>query len=1100
MISRSRPSSAISVATTSTAETLAGNTSPFSPLAFLSLLNDGAPAKEMKVYSEKDLQKAFAAITAGLNKVEDWQARIAALLLLQGLTIGDGPSFEASFLAQLKGCHELIMTQIADLRSSVSKEACRTVALLAVKMGNSFAILGEFWLNALMKQVVVKIAVMSSAADRCIRVMVCSSTTGYIKILNQIIEYCSSKSPMTRKCAYEYISLACTMWKMEIIEKSLAPLKAIVKVGIADADPNVRKAARQYFWVLRHRIQLQPLMDSLLNDLDPASQRHIVSELQNPSADLGILIELISKQLPPLENYLSDPSLFSLNSARGTLDSISGDTARASSRAGSASQSASRTLSNTATANSQQQSCKSATMEPLLADLENTNGVVFRMPSSNGVSGSSRRASMGISGPTRIAQKPNLDVDSVVAITGPSAMKMREKDAIVEESFAKTNDNYETMTSKRVNTTSENAVASRPQSAMTQMISFGQPVRVPELPAEAAPSNQALPKKNIHQGAQRVIAKQPMAKKSEEESKGISGIKKKIVNTSGGDPSEMGLELMKAAVDDVHWENRLAACEAIRNRLQKASIMEEAISSPLIDNFVDLAVAFLNDAHQKVVSEAMDIITFCVEHHSTCMTEKLGILLPALFHRLADRRSQMRDQANAILNTLRVVVEPNLLVSALSPKIVDIPEKMKTAVIQYLVVLVPHCSSYFSNPQNTWAFLGRLGNVLGNAGSKPSATLVVAAKRLLDLVYNAVPSIVCAQIATLSLQQQSTLKKLLESSVPDIDNLVIIAGRSDWKKNAQNNKLLDNDGIGSVSNNSTNIKITNETTSTMAGASDSNDDSTRERDITWLLNAFRIEANRGDKIEANTELRKLIKTENDDYWRSNCAQIVCVLLEPFNAAANMMDKSTGFKSPTSFHEKKKLTGLSPAISELETNCTIHGESETKDSATTRFEAMHLSCKALLLLVKYKAAHVINFMDLLVSRLCQAAAYAPVAITLHCEQILADLAPHSPHRLLKIATPYSTASTSPHVQLLAIHTICVAIKHMPSPQILEDLETTISAILPSLSNSIVDLRKAVIFVLVEIYMNIGDALYPYIVDLQPPQRKLLTIYIQKNLGK
>ena len=160
--------------------------------------------------------------------------------------------------------------------------------------------------------------------------------------------------------------------------------------------------------------------------------------------------------------------------------------------------------------------------------------------------------------------------------------------------------------------------------------------------------------------------------------------------------------------------------------------------------------------------------------------------------------------------------------------------------------------------------------------------------------------------------------------------------------------------------------------------------------------------------------------------------------------------------------------------------------------------MHLSCKALLLLVKYKATHVITFMDLLVSRLCQAAAYAPVAITLHCEQILADLAPHSPHRLLRLATPYSAASTGPHVQLLAIHTICVAIKHMSSPQILEDIKTTVSAILPSLSNSIVDLRKAVIFVLVEIYMNIGDALYPYIVDLQPPQRKLLTIYIQKQL--
>jgi hypothetical protein len=45
---------------------------------------------------------------------------------------------------------------------------------------------------------------------------------------------------------------------------------------------------------------------------------------------------------------------------------------------------------------------------------------------------------------------------------------------------------------------------------------------------------------------------------------------------------------------------------------------------------------------------------------------------------------------------------------------------------------------------------------------------------------------------------------------------------------------------------------------------------------------------------------------------------------------------------------------------------------------------------------------------------------------------------------------------------------------------------------------VDLRKAVIFVLVEIYLVIGDALYPNIQELSPPQRKLLTIYIDRKI--
>jgi hypothetical protein len=45
---------------------------------------------------------------------------------------------------------------------------------------------------------------------------------------------------------------------------------------------------------------------------------------------------------------------------------------------------------------------------------------------------------------------------------------------------------------------------------------------------------------------------------------------------------------------------------------------------------------------------------------------------------------------------------------------------------------------------------------------------------------------------------------------------------------------------------------------------------------------------------------------------------------------------------------------------------------------------------------------------------------------------------------------------------------------------------------------VHLRKAVIFLLVEMYLVIGDALYPYVQELAAPQRKLLTIYIQKQV--
>ena len=163
----------------------------------------------------------------------------------------------------------------------------------------------------------------------------------------------------------------------------------------------------------------------------------------------------------------------------------------------------------------------------------------------------------------------------------------------------------------------------------------------------------------------------------------------------------------------------------------------------------------------------------------------------------------------------------------------------------------------------------------------------------------------------------------------------------------------------------------------------------------------------------------------------------------------------------------------------------------------------------------------NFMDLLTCRLCQAAAFAPVAVTLHSEQVLADLAPHDPVRLVRLLLPFAGTQpapasgskgmspqdlqeyarthpgASPNVRLLALHVLASTLRHLSSAQLLSELPGLVNASLPSLSSSLVDLRKAVVFVLVEAYMVIGDALHPFVQELTPPQRKLFTIYIDRR---
>jgi hypothetical protein len=247
------------------------------------------------------------------------------------------------------------------------------------------------------------------------------------------------------------------------------------------------------------------------------------------------------------------------------------------------------------------------------------------------------------------------------------------------------------------------------------------------------------------------------------------------------------IENLKFVCDNSHWAERLKGFEAMSVRLDKGVESRDVkdilpLTTTNIEIFIDLCVSHLGDPHQKVAAESMSVLSTCVEKYTVQTGNKLGVLLTALFYRLADRRGQIKDAANVLLNTTRVSYEPNMIMAALSPRIFEIPERMKTALMQYMGVLVPHCTGYFSVPHNTGAFLGRMANILGCAGSKPSVTLTVAGRRLLALVGKAIPQVMMVQISTLPLQQQLVLKKLLVSSIPDIDLLVAAAGRADWNR------------------------------------------------------------------------------------------------------------------------------------------------------------------------------------------------------------------------------------------------------------------------------------------------------------------------------
>ena len=126
-------------------------------------------------------------------------------------------------------------------------------------------------------------------------------------------------------------------------------------------------------------------------------------------------------------------------------------------------------------------------------------------------------------------------------------------------------------------------------------------------------------------------------------------------NASAGQQA-VTVEYLKILCEDSHWATRLRGFELISEKLSKVmsakadvghvddlgSKDSNTVSTIQIESYVDLAVVHLGDAHQKVAVEAITVLSVCVQAFTAQTLGKLGVLLSALFNRLADRRAQIK--------------------------------------------------------------------------------------------------------------------------------------------------------------------------------------------------------------------------------------------------------------------------------------------------------------------------------------------------------------------------------------------------------------------------------------------------------------------------
>jgi hypothetical protein len=829
--------------------------------------------------------------------------------------------------------------------------------------------------------------------------------------------------------------MVCALWRTDgVLDKCLPSiLRTALLLGLSDADPSARRAARMLYWCLHEREDgiFRSELDKTvgggpagIGGIGAAGKKHILLEKTNASPDFVELMELVrcpvlvqrggsgtngsekvrhgsgkaeeaqstpklseelmsnrweSNELNPL-SMIEDDSPLSLTSSRPSLSGGASTSARRTtlSVSGPLRVSVNSTSANLVTRPGSSQQLRSSTTATnavlpmpvrvqesedvdVLAGLIEDDDFANRRVSLS----SPRRTSLSLTGPLRVAVSTP-GVESVTSTERSSRQLLGGARRVVSSVQAQAQSlpppptNHSVMSLSSDNGDTVVPVAS--PSPEKVLLGRGHPNGSPQraIRSDMNPSTLSVAVPESSDGGR---GKQGTTVKEEAT----------IIN-SGADYST---DSLKEMLGDSVWNVRLKAAEHIHQQLYGYTMNERSLSLALQEVYVDMATGSVGDVHTKVAVVCMQVLQLCVERLPDVVISRLGNVCVSLFQRLGDRRSNIQSQAQQLLDYIRQHVDSSTLFHNLSPKITEMPDRLRTALFQYLGAIAAHCGSLLNQGSVTGLLLSRLAQVM----NKPSTALLQAGRKLLELIYKTSPQVVTSQLSLMPLQQQNLLRKLLEDKVPDIDILVAAASRAEWNSKTSarsDNRAEERDSkrreqkastlsrkLGlEVQTISQVIDISDEADSdenryrinAQARPDTESDDAPRKSgspiNVAWLMQHLCLDVpeNKQSFSAALTELNRLAASEEtNSFWESQGAQLTSMLLDCIvrcSAQCRPAEESLFYQD----HVFQTLTGLSPRKPSDSARFPTDTESRTA-------EQLHVCSNLLLLILRKKGIFI-----------------------------------------------------------------------------------------------------------------------------------------------
>jgi len=264
------------------------------------------PVEVVPVTSESDFKSKCAKLLPQLDVKNDWDSRIKAMLQLEGMVLGGAAQLN-NFLDELRNLKDAVTEQLNDRRSAVSRVACHLLAELAISLGNKFEPLAVHFLPFMMKVSVISVQVMADAANEAMATVVqhCRAKGAVVQILSAVI---SERNKVMRTNCSKLLLLMLEVWDRKTFERHLDLVEKSISAAVQDAQADVRTNGR-----LCYGAYAQACPDRVTNylkKLQPALREKMLqagAEYIRQSSPTGAPPNPPSQMCPPASRPVSAP-------------------------------------------------------------------------------------------------------------------------------------------------------------------------------------------------------------------------------------------------------------------------------------------------------------------------------------------------------------------------------------------------------------------------------------------------------------------------------------------------------------------------------------------------------------------------------------------------------------------------------------------------------------------------------------------------------------------------------------------------------------------------------------------------------------------------